>query len=78
MLARGPRAFSVQRDVLDAQRAAQLVEAVERALVQPERHRFHQRHPLVGRHRQLAGPQLEQEVDQHGALPPGLRPSLAW
>ena len=56
----------VQRDVLDAQRAAQLIEPVERAVVQAERHRLHQRHPLVGRHRQLARAQLEQEVDQHG------------
>ena len=62
----------VVREVLHAQRAAELVEAVERAVVEAERHPLHQRHPLVGRHRQLARAQLEQEVDQHRRATPWL------
>ena len=52
-------------DVLDAQRPRQLVEPVERRLVEPERHGLHQGHPLVRRHLQLVPAQLEQEVDEH-------------
>ena len=53
--------------VLHAQGPREVIEAVQRRVVEPEGEAPHQPHPLLGGHRHLLAPKLEEEVDEHRA-----------
>ena len=65
VLAEGPVEAVVERFILDQQGTRQQIEVVQAAGNQPRFQGFEQGQQLVGRYRELARLQVQEEIDEH-------------